>query len=162
MNKLFLLKLLTFGFVIGFAQSNIPQARMFTPANVNFKPGDKAMCDTNISYSGTYTSAIGAGASTWEGGIYFDTVQTKFYGDTTWIEAVQFYLADTTALNVARVRIYEGTTISGEELGNTITNGTLVFDSTIAHSDLIQDDFTVVVLDSSYLIISGTKGVYKY
>lgn len=152
MKKIFLLKLLTFGFVIGFAQSNIPQARMYTPANVNFKPGEKAMCDTNISYSGAYTSAIGAGAQTWEGGIYFDTVQTKFYGDTTWIEAIQFYLADTTALNDARVRIYEGTTISGEELGNTITNGTLVFDSVIAHVDLIQDDFTIVVLDSSYLI----------
>ena len=111
--------------------------------------GVDAVCDTAINYTdGVYQSAIGAGAQTWSAGIYFDTVQTKFYTSDIFVEAIQFYIADTAVINGVNLRIYEGTTISGTALGNTISNGTAVLDTFIANADIVNGGMTMIMTDS--------------
>jgi len=156
MKKATLLSLFILLKVFVFAQFRVAY-KEYIPNEVGVKSGNKALCDTNITYSdGIYANSIGPVAvQSWEAGIYFDTVQTKFFGDTTYIEAIQYYIRDTTVINGVRIRMYEGTTISAEALGSTITNGTLIFDSTISNSNINQDAFTSTRLDSSYLIKKG-------
>lgn len=149
--------LATMGIAQQFQSSGDQPAPMGT-SPVQLKGGTEAMCDTNISYSEAYVSAIGfGGAATWQGGIYFDTVQTQFFGDTVWMEAVQVFIADTAVISGIVISIYEGSAISGETFGNTLTNGSLLYTKNISNAQLLDDAMTTILLDSA-LLVDNTIG----
>lgn len=159
MKKLYLFYTLLIAFCFSAsAQLEVFTAKSILPHQQNTKAGTMALCDTNISFNnGINNSSIGAGTNTWEAGIYFDTVQTKFFGDTALLEAVQFYITDTVVFSQLRLRIYEGSSISGEVLGSTLTNGAIIFDSIIPKQNINLNEFTTISLDSA-LLIDKTMG----